>query len=152
MGLLEPRLESYGSKGVSVEDEQDAIRAGVLYFLTVRSDVVAIRERITFVIDVSANKKNVGNEKKLQMVWLEFPLRPQRILIMGAGAIKRIFIKVVIKFSEAKIVDRIQFVDKAVMVKELGNLVSEYVESTGFTSEVAMAQWVKDRIAELSES
>ena len=57
-----------GSRGVQVSEERDAVRAGVLYFLAIHTDPVSLREGITFVIDVSVDKKKVGNEKKMQRV------------------------------------------------------------------------------------
>jgi hypothetical protein len=167
---LAPRLASYslagkdsqnrdifwinGSSPVTVPQEREAVRAGVLYFLAIHSDPVSLRNGITFVIDVSANKANVGNEKKLQKVWQSFPLRPQRILIMGAGSLKRIFINGVIKFaslfSKAKILERIQFVDRQMVVGELGEVnVPRYVNGDsgkGFVGEKDIGVWVKERV------
>lgn len=79
-----------GSRPVKVEEEREAVRAGCLYFLAIHSDPVSLRNGITFVIDVGHNRPNVGNEKKMQKVWQAFPLRPQRILIAGAGTVRSI--------------------------------------------------------------
>ena len=53
-------------------------------------DLVSLRNGITLVIDTSnAPKKKVGNERKLQVAWQNYPTRPQHIFIMGTSALTR---------------------------------------------------------------
>ena len=89
------------------------VRAGILYWMSVHSDMVSLRGGCTFVIDsTNAPDRKVGNERKLQKTWQSLPLRPQNLYIVGASFVKRLFINALIKFasvfSNSKVLARIQ--------------------------------------------
>lgn len=102
-----------GSGGVKVEDEALSMRAGMLYWLAVHSDWTSLRQGISFVVDTGGRTGNNGNEKKLQKANQAFPLRPQRIMILGTNFVQRIVINALISFASLftkdKIVNRISF-------------------------------------------
>ena len=76
--------------GTQPDEEHACIWASTLYFFAVHADLVSLRNGITLVIDTSnAPKKKVGNERKLQVAWQNYPTRPQHIFIMGTSALTR---------------------------------------------------------------
>ena len=86
--------------GTSVDEERVTIWASSLYFLACHADLVSLRNGITLCIDTSnAPKQKVGNEKKLQVAWQNFPTRPQHIFILGASFAARIAINALIAFA-----------------------------------------------------
>ena len=101
--------------GIRVEDEDLSVRAGILWYLAVHSDVASLRDGITFIIDSSANAKPIGNESKLQKTWSALPLRPKHFYIVGASALKRLFVNALLKlaalFTSVKVIKRIRFCD-----------------------------------------
>ena len=53
-----------------VKDEAYCVRAGMLYWMAVHSDMESLRGGCTFVIDTTnAPNRKVGNERKLQKTW-----------------------------------------------------------------------------------
>ena len=63
--------------------------SGVLYWMSVHSDIETLRRGCTFVIDTSKQSATpVGNERKLQKTWQSLPLRPQHVFIVGASFVK----------------------------------------------------------------
>ena len=139
-----------GGSPVTVDKERDAVRAGIMYFTAIHADAHSLREGIAFVIDVgNQTGERIGNEKKMQQVWQSFPLRPQRILISGAGMVKRIFINGLVRFaalfSKAKVLERIRFVTMDDVIQELGaEVVPKYRSEKGKDGDIA--DWVKARL------
>jgi hypothetical protein len=171
---LEPRFNAYSKCGVdkdgrsifwingrcpsSVADEALSIRAGILYFVAIHADQKSLKEGITFCIDVSSNVPEIGNEKKLQSTYQSFPLRPQRIFIIGSGYVKRLLINSLVAFasifSKAKVLERIKFVTMDEVLVELRD--SEAKAAPTYVREgrepifpaegQEIARWVKERI------
>ena len=87
-----------GGNPIMPEDESKVVRAGALLFFAVHSDLVTLRNGLTFVIDTTDQPETkIGNERKLQETWQKYPLRPQNIFILGASPTKRLFINVLLK-------------------------------------------------------
>lgn len=103
--------------GIPAEDEVTAIRASIIYTTAVHADLHSLRSGITFIMDTSLDDQQdkIGNKSKMQKFWQSIPLRPQKIMIMGAGYIKRFLINAAIKLaslvSKEKILKRIRFVE-----------------------------------------
>jgi hypothetical protein len=138
-------------KGIPVEDEANSVKAGLIYFLAIHADLVTLRSGLTFVIDTSNNPtKPVGNERKMQKAWQAYPLRPQRIFIVGAGPIKRVFINSAIKFAslfaKSKVLNRISFATLETVKKEVpGESLPTYAGGKG--GDIGdMGAWVRERI------
>ena len=138
---------------VQAHEEVAAVRAGWFFFLSVHADDVSLRRGVTFVIDVSrgGGQQKVGNEKKLQRTWQSYPLRPQRILIMGATYIKRLLINGLLKFaslfSKNKVLERVRFATVDEVVKECGERnVPSYISGEGVGVKGDVAEWVKGRM------
>mmetsp|Transcript_15257 Transcript_15257/g.28477 ORF Transcript_15257/g.28477 Transcript_15257/m.28477 type:complete len:265 (+) Transcript_15257:44-838(+) len=169
--VIAPRLNSYnvcgldsqqrqifwinGKNPVQVSQEAAAVRAGWFWFCAIHSDNVSLRQGVTFVIDVSSNNSKVGNEKKMQKTYQSYPLRPQRILIMGASYLKRLFINGVVSFaslfSKNKVLERIRFATVEDVVKECGREnVPEYI-CKGVGKDGDPAAWVKMRFDNFPE-
>jgi hypothetical protein len=86
--------------GTAVAEERACIRSCCLYFFAVHADMHTLRNGISLVIDTSnAPKKKIGNEKKLQVAWQNYPTRPQGIYILGTTAVTRIFVNALIAFA-----------------------------------------------------
>ncbi|GMH78761.1 hypothetical protein TL16_g07924 [Triparma laevis f. inornata] len=170
--IISPRLISYnvcgldslgrqifwinGKNPVTVEEERDAVRAGWFWFCAIHSDNVSLRQGVTFVIDVSSSTEKIGNEKKMQKTWQSYPLRPQRILIMGAGYLKRLFINGLVSFaalfSKNKVLERIRFATVEEVTKECGATnVPSYISGVGVGKEGDVAAWVKMRFDNFPE-
>mmetsp|Transcript_68146 Transcript_68146/g.154172 ORF Transcript_68146/g.154172 Transcript_68146/m.154172 type:complete len:259 (+) Transcript_68146:2-778(+) len=137
--------------GIEVEEEKLSMLAGVMYFMAIHADNISLHEGISFIIDASTTPtKKVGNEKKLQSAYQSFPLRPQRIFIFGAGALKRAFINGLITvasfFTKQKILDRIRFATLQEVMAEVPEASAPlYVGGQGGGNE-DLASWVKQRI------
>lgn len=137
-------------KGVEPKDEGLVVQAGTLYYLAVHSDLVSLREGITFVIDTSKSPaKPKGNERKLQKTWQSYPLRPQNIFIVGASWLKKIFINGLIKFASLftknKVIDRISFVGMDVVRKHFDE--ENMPHCHGGAEKPAVEEWVLSRLA-----
>lgn len=135
---------------IQIEEEKLSMFAGVMYFMAIHGDNVSLREGISFIIDVRNSDNKVGNEKRLQSSYQAFPLRPQRILIFGAGKVKRVFINGLITvasfFTKKKILDRIRFVSIEDVLAEVPNAsVPVYVGGQGGGIQ-DLAVWVKQRL------
>ncbi len=134
------------TRPTQIEEETLAIRAGVIYFMVTHSlllihflsliysllqalhaDPISLRQGITFVLDTTKNdmSNSIGNESKLQKCFQSIPLRPQRIFIMGANWIKRIFINSLITiasfFTKEKVLERIMFCELEDVRKEVSD-------------------------------
>jgi hypothetical protein len=138
---------------IQVADESAAIQAGCVFFAAIHSDYVSLRKGITFVIDTSANEmtKTVGNERKMQKSYQSYPLRPQKIFILGAGWIKRLVINALISFASLftseKVIERVRFADIAEVREGVteANL-PKYVGGGGGGGDDDIIKWVKARI------
>ena len=76
------------------------MRACCWYFFAVHSDRHTMRNGISLVINTaSTSKKKIGNEKKLQVAWQNFPTRAQGIYILGVSMIARVAINALIAFA-----------------------------------------------------
>ena len=137
--------------GTSVEEERVCVMASVRYFLAVHADLWTLRNGITLCIDTSnAPKRKVGNEKKLQVVWQNFPVRPQHIFILGTSFATRIAVNALIAFASLfaknKVISRIQFSD----VDAVGRLVGrENLPALhGGATRPLTSEWVAQRLAD----
>lgn len=137
------------SKPIQVDEEADAVRSGMLYWLAVHSDIHTLREGCTFVIDTSKQTgKKVGNEKKMQQTWQSLPLRPQHLFIVGASWGKRVFINAMIRFasvfSSSKILGRVRFVEIDSVRDEIPEAsMPHYLDGEKRSS---VSEWVRTRI------
>lgn len=133
---------------ILVENEAAVMRSSCVFFLAMFGDLHSLRNGITMVIDQSANVKKVGNERKMQKVWMNFPNRPQAIFITGAGFVKRIFINGLLKFaslfSKQKIIDRVRFVEMDTIRAAIPsqNMPTQH----GGDEHPPMEQWVRQRL------
>merc|ERR1712224_540186 len=134
--------------GTAVEEEAKCIRSCCHYFFAVHADRHTLRNGISLVINMAnAPKKKIGNEKKLQIAWQNFPTRAQGIYILGTTAITRITINALIAFASLfaknKIIARIRFSE----VKELGKKwgATALPEVHGGEKRMATGEWVKQR-------
>lgn len=143
------------ARPTSPEEERDAIRVGVLYWLAVHADMVSLRNGISFIIDTEGNdmSNKYGNENKLQKVYQCIPLRPQCILILGAGFVKRVLINAVISiaslFTSQKVLDRVKFgtIDDVKAVLDQGSMpVHRGGSGGGLDDNDKVVGWVKDRL------
>lgn len=136
--------------GTAVAEEARCIQACALYFLAVHADRHTLRSGITLVIDTSnAPKRKVGNERKLQVAWQNFPTRPQAIFILGTSAITRIAINALIAFAalfaKNKVIARIRFADVAAIGKRCG--ATSLPQIHGGDARTPTDEWVAQRLA-----
>eukprot|EP01038_Epipyxis_sp_PR26KG_P009617 gene9617-12950_t len=140
---------------VQKEDEKLAVRIGCIYFTAIHSDLNSLRNGITFVLDTTGNsmEKKVGNEDKLQRVYQSIPLRPQKIMILGANFVKRFLINSIITiasyFTSEKVIDRIRFVDIDEVKDEIDDEsmpIHMGGQGGGISDDVELLSWVKSRI------
>lgn len=103
-----------------IEEEIYSVRASVLFFTAIHSDLTSLRQGITFVLDTSKQggsfgTSKIGNEAKLQRFYQSMPLRPQTIYILGTNFITRTLINAIISlaslFTSEKVIDRVRFAD-----------------------------------------
>ena len=135
--------------GTSVEEERVCVMASVRYFLAVHADLHTLRNGITLCIDTSNNpKKKVGNEKKLQVVWQNFPVRPQHIFILGTSFATRIAVNALIAFASLfaknKVISRIQFSDVDAVGKLVGR--ANLPALHGGATRPPTSEWVAQRL------
>jgi hypothetical protein len=134
-----------------VAEEERCIRACTLYFFAVHADRRSLREGITMVINTArqGDRKKVGNEKKLQVAWQNYPTRPQHIFILGTSAITRVVINGLIAFASLfaknKVIARIEFSS----VDKVGALIgtSSLPEQHGGVARPSTAEFVRARLA-----
>lgn len=144
------------TRPTQIEEEQNAVRVGAIFYTAVHADMVSMREGITFVLDTVGNDmtSKIGNESKLQKVYQAIPLRPQKIFILGAGWLKRTLINGIIAFAslftKEKVIDRIEFCEQA-RVEESVSKESMPVHRGGkggsIDSNEKVVQWVRERLA-----
>ena len=146
------------SRPVQVHEETLAVRCSCIYYVALHADMITLRNGVTFVIDTTNNsmEKPIGNESKMQRVWQSIPLRPQRIFILGAGYVKRMFINALLSiaslFTSEKVVDRIRFA-------ELGEVKNEVDDASlpiyvgggggGLQSHTDLVTWIRSRITNI---
>jgi hypothetical protein len=135
--------------GTQPEEETQCIRASCRYFFAVHADRHTLRSGISLVIDTSNSPKTkIGNEKKLQVAWQNFPTRPQGIFILGTSMITRIAINAIIAFASLfaknKVIARIRFSD----IKEMETKFTkaQLPELHGGEKRAQTAEWVKARL------
>ena len=143
------------TRPTQIEEEQNAVRVGAIFYTAVHADMVSMREGIMFVLDTVGNDmtSKIGNESKLQ-VYQAIPLRPQKIFILGAGWLKRTLINGIIAFAslftKEKVIDRIEFCEQA-RVEESVSKESMPVHRGGkggsIDSNEKVVQWVRERLA-----
>uniref|UniRef100_A0A7S0NR31 CRAL-TRIO domain-containing protein n=1 Tax=Calcidiscus leptoporus TaxID=127549 RepID=A0A7S0NR31_9EUKA len=136
--------------GTEEAEERATIHASCLYFFAVHADLHTLREGVTLAIDTSnVPKRRVGNERRLQVAWQNFPSRPQHIFILGAGPLKRIAINAVIAFASLfaknKVIARIRFASVADVEKVCGR--GALPEKHGGPPSPPVSDWVKARLA-----
>ena len=134
-----------------VSEEQRCIRACCLYFFAAHADLKSLREGISLVIDTSnAPKEKVGNEKKLQVAWQNFPTRPQHIFILGTNLITRVAINALIAiaslFAKNKVIARIKFAEVKDIVKLWGGE-ADLPQAHGGAPKGETSGWVASRLA-----
>lgn len=136
--------------GTAVEEEGKCIRSCCQYYFAVHADKHTLRNGISLVINTAnAPKKKVGNEKKLQVAWQNFPTRAQGIYILGTTTFTRIAVNALIAFASLfaknKVIARIRFSDLKELEKKLG--VTNMPEAHGGEKRIPTGQWVKERLA-----
>ena len=136
--------------GTPVEEEGRCIRSCCHYFFAVHADRHTLRNGITLVINTAnAPKKKIGNEKKLQVAWQNYPTRPQGIFILGTSAISRIFVNALIAFASLfaknKVIARIKFAEVADIAKRCGK--PSLPEMHGGDAKPPTKEWVESRLA-----
>lgn len=99
--------------GIEIADEGSAMTAGCYFMIAMNSDMHTMRHGSSMVMDANVPDRKIGNEKKLQKAWSDFPNRPQHIIIINASTLKRVFINAMVKFvsvfSSNKIFQRLRF-------------------------------------------
>ena len=88
-----------GGGGTPVAEEARCIRSCCLYFFAVHADRHSLRNGISLIINTAGSKVKIGNEKKLQVAWQNFPTRPQGIYILGTNVFTRIAVNALISFA-----------------------------------------------------
>eukprot|EP00966_Prymnesium_polylepis_P314002 7256079-Prymnesium_polylepis.1 len=101
-----------------------------------------LRNGISLVINTAnAPKQKVGNEKKLQVAWQNFPTRPQGIYILGTSTFTRLAINALIAFAalfaKNKVIARVNFAEVTDLEKRWGGKSSlpEMQHPSGSTSD-----------------
>lgn len=137
--------------GTPEDQEEKCIRSCTLYFFAVHADRRTLREGCSMIIDTSNSpKKKVGNEKRLQVAWQNFPTRPQHIFILGTSIVTRVIVNGLIAFASLfaknKVIARIEFLKRPAKVGELFGE-SALPEIHGGPERAPTAEWVKARLA-----
>lgn len=137
--------------GTEIAEETRCIQSCCLYFFAVHADRHTLRNGISLVINTAnAPKQKIGNERKLQVAWQNFPTRAQGIYILGTNAFTRIAINAIIAFASLfaknKIIARIRFSDVKELTKKWGAV--NVPEVHGGDKRPATGAWVKERIAQ----
>ena len=136
--------------GTPVAEEGRCIRSCVLYYFAVHSDLHTLRNGISLIIDTSnAPKVKVGNEKKLQIAWQNFPTRAQGIYILGTTMITRVAVNALIAFASLfaknKVIARIRFSTYAQLAAKVGTAAMPQMH--GGEPKQETEAWVKERLA-----
>ena len=137
--------------GTQVHEEGPCIRACCLYFFAVHADRHTLRNGISLVINTAnASKQKVGNERKLQVAWQNYPTRAQGIYILGTSAFTRIAINALIAFASIfaknKVIARVRFAEIKDLAKKWGGPAS-LPEIHGGEKRLGTAEWVSKRLA-----
>lgn len=137
--------------GTPVEEEAACMRSCCWYFFAVHADRHTLRNGISLVIN-SANrpKKQIGNEKKLQVAWQNFPTRAQGIYILGTNMVTRVVVNALIAFASLfaknKVIARIMFAEVKDLEKKWGG-VESLPEMHGGAKRLPTAEWVDERLS-----
>lgn len=137
--------------GTQISEESRCIHASILYYFAVHADLHTLRNGISLIIDTSNTpKQKVGNEKKLQIAWQNFPTRAQGIYILGTTAITRIAVNAVIAFAalfaKNKVIARIRFAAHEQIAETMGNAAMPQMH--GGEAKEETETWVNRRLAE----
>ena len=137
--------------GTPVAEEGRCMRSCILYFLAVHADMHTLRSGISLIIDTSnapSRSARVGNEKKLQVAWQNFPTRPQSIFILGTNLITRAFINGLIAFASLfaknKVIARIRFAKVDEIAGRFGR--SALPQIHGGSPTPPTPEWVQKRL------
>lgn len=99
--------------GIEIKDENSVLHAACYFMIAMNADMHTMRHGSSMIMDVQVPDRKIGNEKKLQKTWQEFPNRPQHIILINASMIKRILVNALVKFasvfSSNKIFSRLRF-------------------------------------------
>lgn len=132
-----------------VAEEGRCIRACCLYFFAVHADVHTLRNGISLIINTANAKQKVGNEKKLQVAWQNYPTRPQHIYILGTNMLTRVAVNALIAFASLfaknKIIARIQFAEVSAIERVVGK--GQLPEVHGGERRPPTKDWVRARLA-----
>jgi len=136
--------------GTPVAEERNCIHSCCLYFFAVHADRHTLRNGISLVINTAnAPKKKVGNERKLQVAWQNYPQRAQGIFILGTSALTRIAINALIAFASLfaknKLIARIRFAEVKDIEKRIGRM--NLPEQHGGDKRPSTSDWVQARLA-----
>jgi len=138
-----------GGAGTPVAEETPCIRACCQYFFAVHADTRTLRNGITLVINTGGKSSKVGNEKKLQVAWQNFPTRPQHVYILGTTTLMRVVINGLIAFASLfaknKLVARVRFTDMAHIASTCG--AHALPEAHGGDKRLPTKEWVRERLA-----
>jgi hypothetical protein len=140
-----------------VEEEPYSVRGSMLYFTAIHSDLVSLRNGITFILDTSKQGSSfgttkIGNEAKLQRFYQSMPLRPQAIYILGTNFVTRTIINTIISiaslFTSEKVIDRVRFADLDEVKKKIpdGSLPTHVGGGSRLDSNDKVFDWMRDRL------
>ena len=136
-------------EGTPVAEETPCIRAGCHYFFAVHADRTTLRNGISLVINTAGRSSKVGNEKKLQVAWQNYPTRPQHIYICGTTMVMRVVINALIAFASLfaknKVLARIKFAQIRDIERTCGK--AALPETLGGDARAPTEEWVRERIA-----
>eukprot|EP00729_Bicosta_minor_P008976 gene8976-32131_t len=101
------------SGGIEIDQEDECLNSACFFMIAMNADMHTMRHGSSMVMDAKVADRKIGNEKKLQRTWQEFPNRPQHIIIINASTIKRLAVNFLVKFasvfSSNKIFQRLRF-------------------------------------------
>ena len=114
------------------------------------ADKNTLRNGITLVINTAGRTSKVGNERKLQVAWQNFPTRPQHIYICGTNMLMRVIINSLIAFASLfaknKVIARVKFANISDIEKTCGR--EAMPETLGGAARAPTGEWVRQRLTE----
>ena len=113
------------------------------------ADLRTLRSGISLVIDTAnAPARKVGNERKLQVAWQNFPTRAQGIYILGTSAVTRVAVNALIAFASLfaknKVIARIAFSSVAELARKFG--AGNLPEIHGGEARAPTEAWIEERL------
>ena len=122
----------------------------VLAVFAVHADRNTLRNGISLVINTAGRTSKVGNERKLQVAWQNFPTRPQHIYICGTNMVMRVVINALIAFASLfaknKVIARVKFANISDIEKTCGR--EALPEALGGQTRAPTGEWVRQRLAD----